>query len=76
MVIFWQVFEGNTYNEPLSSKVNYFTDGNITASLIRIWSVPSNESCIRLNVYGEPTGCKLYEASIVQEMTKLRLLKE
>ena len=54
----------NSYDDPLSSKVNYLTDGNITASLIRIWLMPSNDSCIRLKVYGEPIGCKLHKATI------------
>ncbi|XP_078352794.1 uncharacterized protein LOC144637606 [Oculina patagonica] len=54
------VFEGNSYDDRHSSKINYLIDANITTSAIRIWPVQySNASCMGLKVYGEPGKCKL-----------------
>ncbi len=58
-MVFLQVFEGNAYDDPLSSKINYLTDANITTS-VRIWPVHSNASCMGLKVYGEPAKCKRF----------------
>ncbi|KAL9951655.1 hypothetical protein ACROYT_G044364 [Oculina patagonica] len=51
------VFEGNSYDDRHSSKINYLIDANITTSAIRIWPVQySNASCMGLKVYGEPAS--------------------
>ncbi|KAJ7373021.1 hypothetical protein OS493_015493 [Desmophyllum pertusum] len=47
------VFEGNTYEDPFSRKINNLTEGNLVASSIRIWPVQSNAGCMRLKVYGQ-----------------------